>query len=156
MITFKITGREELCIENVVFDFNGTIAIDGIIPESIKDKLIELSNKVNIYVATADTYGNAKKECDKYNLNVQLLKSGNTRVAKKEFVKKLGYENTASLGNGYNDEEMLKNTKLSIAVFSEEGIYAPLLSQSDVVVNSIENALDLFLKPKRLVAMLRD
>ncbi|QSX06066.1 ATPase P [Sedimentibacter sp. zth1] len=156
MIKVQIFGRETLTIENIVFDFNGTIAVDGQIPKKIREKLIELSQMVNIYVATADTYGNAKKQCDMFGLDVMLLTKGETRIAKREFVKKLGYEHTVSLGNGYNDEEMLENTKLSIGILSEEGIYAPLLAKCDVVVNSIENAIDLFLKPNRLVAILRD
>lgn len=156
MIKIKVFGRETINIENIVFDFNGTLATDGKIPENIGGKLSELSKMAHIYVATADTYGDAKIECDKYGLDVMLLTNGETRIAKREFVKKLGYEHTASFGNGYNDEEMVENTKLSIGILSEEGIYAPLIGKCDIIVNSIENGIDLFLKLNRTVAVLRD
>ena len=37
MIEIHIPGREPLFIENVVMDYNGTLAVDGILPESVKE-----------------------------------------------------------------------------------------------------------------------
>lgn len=156
MLKIQIPGREVLQIENFVFDYNGTIATDGKISEGIKEKLSELSKRVNIYVATADTYGNASQECAKYGLQVKLLTSGETRNAKKEFVQQLNPMSTVCFGNGYNDEQMISDCLLSVGILGEEGIYAGLLSKCDIVVNSIENALDLFIKSNRLIALLRD
>jgi len=156
MLRIQIPGKEVLLIENFIFDYNGTIATDGKIPENIKERLEQLSQHVNIYVATADTYGNAKSECDKYGLNVKILTNSETRKAKCEFVKELNPQNTVCLGNGFNDIDMLSCAILSIGVFGDEGIYAGILNKCDIVVNSIENGLDLFLKPNRLVALLRD
>lgn len=156
MLKIQIPGKEILLIKNIVFDYNGTIATDGKISENIKERLEQLSKQVNIYVATADTYGNAKAECDKYGLNVKLLTNSETRKAKWQFVKELNPQNTACFGNGFNDEDMLSCSILSVGVFGDEGIYAGIINKCDIVVNSIENGLDLFLKPNRLVALLRD
>jgi len=117
---------------------------------------LALSEHANIYVATADTYGNAKAECDRFNLKTKLLLNGNTRIAKCELVNELNPQTTVCFGNGYNDEEMLNSSILSIGILGEEGIYASLFSKCDVIVKSIENGLDLFLKPSRLIAILRD
>ena len=156
MLKIQIPGREILQIDNFIFDYNGTIATDGKISESIKEALNELSKHVNIYVATADTYGNARLECSKLNLKVELLTNGETRKAKKEFVHQLNPLSTVCFGNGFNDEEMLSECLLSIGVLGDEGIYAGLVNKCDIIVNSIENALDLFIKPNRFIALLRD
>ncbi len=50
---------------------------------------------------------------------------------------------------------MFKESSLSIAVMGEEGVYAPLLLNSDLCVGSISDALGLFLKPSRIIADLR-
>ena len=155
MIEINIPGRDTIIIENIVFDYNGTIAVDGIIPEYLKDKFIQLSKLANLYVVTADTYGTAIKECEKFGLNVKTFPKGEACLKKHDVVEELNPEKTACLGNGFNDQDMLMVAKLSIGVLSEEGIYAWLFDKCDVIVKSIEDALDLFLKPNRIVALLR-
>ena len=58
----NIPGKEEIEIQNIVFDYNGTIAIDGKLIEGIKKSINELSNSFKFYVITADTYGSVEKE----------------------------------------------------------------------------------------------
>ena len=58
MIMIDRPGYRSIEVENVVLDFNGTIAEDGIIIEIIKEKIKELSSRhINIFILTADTYG---------------------------------------------------------------------------------------------------
>jgi len=59
-------------IENIVFDLNGTVATDGRIPIEVKEKIQALSQRVNIYVLTADTQGTAEEETP--GMNVELIK----------------------------------------------------------------------------------
>ena len=61
----------------------------------------------------------------------------------------------ACIGNGRNDLFMLKEAALSIAVIDREGMYPPLLPYCDLCVHSSEEALELFLHPKRIIAGLR-
>ena len=49
----KVDNKKE--IQNIVFDYNGTIAIDGKLIEGIKKSINEFSNSFNFYVITADT-----------------------------------------------------------------------------------------------------
>jgi soluble P-type ATPase len=44
---------------------------------------------------------------------------------------------------------------LGIAVLGDEGISTSTLKNSDLLVKGISDALNLFLKPKRLIATLR-
>lgn len=155
MIKIDIPGRESLELENLVFDFNGTIAVDGRILENIKKQLIELSKVINIYVITADTYGMAQEECEKVNLKVITIPTGCAGKHKSDLVKKLGGKVTATIGNGFNDIDMFKEAKLSVAVIEGEGTCSKLIINSDIVTRSIEEALNLFLTPNHIKADLR-
>nr|MBN1229125.1 ATPase P [Anaerolineae bacterium] len=59
------------------------------------------------------------------------------------------------IGNGGNDAGMLRVAAISIAVLDREGLNTESLQAADIVVTSALDALDLLLKPKRLVATLR-
>jgi soluble P-type ATPase len=73
-----------------------------------------------------------------------------------EFLKTLNPEVTAAVGNGSNDQLILKEAGLGIAVFGEEGMSVSAMKHADIVVKNVSDALDLFLKPKRLIATLRE
>ena len=60
-----------------------------------------------------------------------------------------------TIGNGFNDIQMSDAAELSICVVGKEGCCSALLMHTDVVVTSIEDALDLLLVPGRLRATLR-
>jgi len=45
---------------------------------------------------------------------------------------------------------------LGIAVLGDEGLSVSAMKNADIVVKNISDALDLFLKPKRLMATLRE
>jgi len=52
MIKYKIPGRGEIEIENVVLDYNGTIAVNGKIIEGVKELIQKLKEYVNVYILT--------------------------------------------------------------------------------------------------------
>ena len=62
MITINIPGWGNMEIENIVLDLNGTIATNGKIPLEVREKINVLSEKVTIYILTADTQGTAEEE----------------------------------------------------------------------------------------------
>jgi soluble P-type ATPase len=156
MIQIDIPGWGNMEIENIVLDLNGTIATDGKIPITIKEKIKSLSEEVSVYVLTADTQGTANEEI--WDLNVQLVKTSeeDSKIRKFEFFSTLTPEKTVAIGNGNNDQLILKEAALGIAVLGEEGMSVSALKDADIVVKDISNALDLFLKPKRLIATLRE
>jgi len=143
-------------IENIVLDLNGTIATDGRIPSEVKEKIGSLADKVKIYILTADTQGMANEETK--NMNVELVKiiEEDSNQGKFEFFKTLDLERTVAVGNGNNDQMILKEAGLGIAVLGEEGLSVSVIKNADIVVKDISDALDLFLKPKRLIATLRE
>ena len=154
MLTIKIPGREELNLSHLILDYNGTIAEDGNIIEGIRPRLAELSKELSIYVITADTHGTAAKKCEGLPLQVLTFPTTEVGKIKAEEVTKLE-GGVITIGNGFNDIQMSDAADLSICVIGKEGCCGALLAHSDVVVTSIEDALDLLLKTGRLRATLR-
>ena len=154
MLNIQIPGREELILNNLILDYNGTIAEDGEIIESIRPRLAELAKDLSIYVITADTHGTAAKKCE--GLPLQILTYPTTEVGrlKADEARKLS-GGVVTIGNGYNDIQMSDVADLSICVIGKEGCCGALLMHCDVVVTTIDDALDLLLKPGRLRATLR-
>ena len=150
-----IPGYKELNIDTLLLDYNGTIATDGIIPEVVKTRLRELSKDFDIYVLTADTHGTARRQCEDIPVTVHTFPVGNAADYKEEIINKIGGEQCVVLGNGRNDIKMFRQAALAIAIMDTEGMCSKLLSESDICVTSIENALDLLLNPKRIIADLR-
>jgi soluble P-type ATPase len=154
MININIPGWGDLDIKNIVLDFDGTIATDGKIPIGVKEKINLLSHKVNVYVLTADTQETAQEEVKEMNLKLITVEYDNSKKGKFEFIKNLDLESTVAIGNGDNDQLILKEAALSIAVLGDEGLSVSAIKNADIIVKNMSDALDLFLKPKRLIATL--
>ena len=155
MIKIDIPGWENLEIENIVLDMNGTVATDGRIPPEVKEKINVLSEKVKVYLLTADTYETANEEIRDMNMELIRITEKNSLKGKSEFLKTLELEKTVAVGNGNSDQLIMKEACLGITVLGEEGMSVSTMKNSDLVVKNIYDALDLLLKPKRLIATLR-
>lgn len=156
MIELQIPGWGHLEIQNLVLDFNGTLATDGALIEGVAQQLCRLHEQgVNIYVITADTNGTVRKECEGLPVEVLVYDSATVAINKMELVCQLGADRTASIGNGRNDRKMFSASALSIAVLGEEGACVQSLLRADILVTSITQALELLLSPHRLKATLR-
>ncbi len=151
-----IPGWGNIEIENIVIDLNGTIATDGRIPVDVKEKIRSLSKVAKIYILTADTQGTANEETSGMNVELITIPEESSKMGKFEFLKTLDLELTVAIGNGNNDQIILKEAALGIAVLGDEGVAASAMKSADMVVKSIHNALDFFLKPKRLIATLKE
>ena len=154
MLTIKIPGREELNLSHLILDYNGTIAEDGEIIESIRPRLAELSKVLSICVITADTHGTAAKKCEGLPLEVLTFPTTEVGAIKAAEAMKLS-GGVITIGNGYNDIPMSDAADLSICVIGREGCCGALLAHADIVVTSIDDALDLLLKTGRVRATLR-
>lgn len=155
MIEIKIPGRSDYSIENIVFDYNGTIAVNGKISETTREKISLLCNMANVYVLTADTYGSAARECCGLDLTLKTFPKNNAADFKAEIVGELGGNKTICFGNGYNDIKMFEIAALSVAVLESEGLCGGLLKEADVIVRSIEDGINLLLNTNALIATLR-
>ena len=156
MVRIDIPGWGTIDIENIVLDMNGTIATDGAIPAEVKEKINVLSEKVKLFILTADIQGTADEETRDMNVELVKILGEDSKTGKWEFLKTFDLEKTAAIGNGNNDQLILKESALGIIVLGDEGLSVSSIKNADIVVKNISDALDLFLKPKRLIATLRE
>jgi P-type E1-E2 ATPase len=154
-MNINIPGWGNIDVENVILDLNGTLATDGKIPPDVKEKIKLLSQKVKVYVLTADTQGTALEECQKMGVECTKVPEEGSSQGKIDFLRTLGPEGTVAIGNGDNDQLVLKEAALGVAVLGDEGLSVSALVNADVMAKNISDALNLLLKPKRLMATLR-
>ncbi len=155
MIEIDVPGFGPVHLEYLVSDFTGTLSLDGKLLPQVAEKLNAVAHTLKIFVLTADEFGNAQEELKGIDCEVHFIKGRNMDVQKAEFVKQLGAEKVVALGNGMNDREMLKHSKLGIVVTGKEGCSVQTILAADIQVNDAANGLDLLLKPKRLRATLK-
>jgi P-type E1-E2 ATPase len=155
VLTIEIPGGPTLALEHLVLDYNGTLAEDGVLLPGVEERIRALAPRLTVHVVTADTFGTAREAMAGLPCEVAVLAPGRQDERKREFVDSLGAAGVAAVGNGRNDARMLEAAALGICVVAEEGAAHDAAAASDVIVTSIASALDLLLKPKRLVATLR-
>ncbi len=156
MLIYEIPGRDNIEIENVVFDYNGTIAVDGEILEGVRELLNRLDKHFKIHILTANTFGTVKKECSNINAKVLTFPKDDTSKFKRDIVESLGGENTICVGNGFNDIEMFKKAAISIGIIEGEGASGKLLLHADIVTRSIIEAIEIILNKDKMKATLRN
>lgn len=155
MLKIEIPGDKVYQLAHLVLDYNGTLACDGRLLPGVTESLTALAEHLTIHVLTADTFGSAQASLVGIPCTPVVLPPGDQAESKQKFVQDLGPAVTAAVGNGRNDQLMLVTATLGIAVVQTEGAAAVTLMAADVVVPSITAALDLLLRPLRLVATLR-
>ena len=151
----EIPGYKSLDLKYLLLDYNGTIAFDGKLSASVKEMIRSLSEELEIFVLTADTHGTAATECAGLPLTLKTFPTDSAMDSKLEILNEVGPDNCCAIGNGRNDILMCKDAALSICIMGDEGCCSKLIEHTHVTVKSIENALELLLRPKRLIATLR-
>jgi soluble P-type ATPase len=141
-------------IENIVIDLNGTLATDGKISPEVKEKIGALSHLAKIYILTADPQRPADEEILAMKAKLIKVLGEDSKQGKLDFLRTLNPEVTVAIGNGSNDQLILKEAAFGIAVLGDEGLSVSAIKSADIVVKNIQNALDLFLKPRRLTTTL--
>lgn len=155
MIRVSIPGRVVLELHHLLLDMNGTLTVDGVLPEGVKERLEYLKSKLNVYLLTADTFGSGAQVAAELGIEVFVVSPVNGGKDKRDFLAALEPRGVVAVGNGANDAEMLAAAELSIAVIGREGCATAALHQADIAVTNINDALDLLVNPLRLVATLR-
>jgi len=156
MIELSIPGQNStLQITDLILDYNGTLALDGKLLPGVKDLLILLSNKLNIHIITADTFGTIQQQIKEIPCRLSILPPENQAEEKLKYLQKTGCNNSICIGNGINDNLMLKEAIIGIAVIQKEGASFKSISNSDVVCTNIVDSLELIINPLRLSATLR-
>jgi P-type E1-E2 ATPase len=152
MRVFELPGEAPLRLEHLILDLNGTLSDRGELIPGVAERTAVLSRNLQLHLVTADTFGTAAALGKSLGLRVRTIQTG---VDKAEFVARLGADSTAVIGNGRNDEPMLRAARLGIAIVGPEGAASATLRAADIVCGSITDALDLLIDERLLVATLR-
>ncbi len=155
MFDLDIPGFGSVKLQHLVSDFTGTLSFDGKLIPGVRERLIRISEILNIHVLTSDTFGTAVSELKDIPCIAHVLKGEYHDLQKEEYVEKLRATSVVAFGNGNNDRKMLRVARIGIAVTGGEGCAVDILMAGDVNVTSILDGLDLLLNPKRLKATLR-
>jgi P-type E1-E2 ATPase len=155
MLEIAIPSRAALRLEYLVLDVNGTIALDGQLLPGIGERLDRLGELLAVWLVSADTQGTLASLADSLKVKARLLQPGDEAAQKAALVAELGADQVVAIGNGANDAAMLRQAALGIAVLGGEGLAAACWQAADVVVPDVGAALDLLLRPRRLIATLR-
>lgn len=154
-LMLDIPGHKPLKIHHLVLDYNGTIACDGQLLAELVPQLNTLARELTIHVLTADTHGSVAGQVTQFPCTVSIIAPENQIAAKQEYLMQLGSEHCIAIGNGRNDEYLLRDAAIGIAIMHHEGVASATIMAADVVCPSCAAALQLLIRPKRLIATLR-
>ena len=155
MLKIDIAEFGKYDLEHAVFDYNGTLAKDGVPENNVVQKLLQLNNLLQVHILTADTFGRVSQALGKYSFKIKILSPGNESLQKKEFVENLNSATVVAFGNGRNDIDMLKISALGIGVIGREGMNAKVMQNADIIVKNINDGIELLFNPLRIKATLR-
>jgi len=154
MITVDAPGWGSYPIRHLLLDLNGTLTLDGVLIPGVRERILDLSKKLDIHILTADTFGSAAMVCHGLPVTLHIIPERDQILAKQKYLRGLPLK-TVAIGNGRNDMGMLVDAALGIAVMGPEGTSTEALRAADVVAMNINDALDLLISPDRLKATLR-
>ena len=155
MIPLNIPGKGTYQIEHVVFDVNGTLALDGTLLEGIPEKILQLQKNAQVYLITANTHGKQDTINEVLGFSADIISPGDEAKQKAEFVNNLNAKTVIAIGQGANDVDMLRIAALGIGILSKEGIARETLLAADLILPDIDAAFDCLANPRRIVASLR-
>lgn len=155
MIKINTPGFADLEIKEVVFDYNGTLAIDGVLITGVASMLNELSQNLRIHVVTGDSLGTAKTELQGVTCELTVVSPLDQGLAKQNYLQKLNPLETVAIGNGCNDQYIMKDAAVGILVLGTEGLAVAAFKHADVVTSNIFDAINLLQYPSRLISTLR-
>ena len=121
MITLRLPGQRPRELRSLVLDFNGTLALDGVLLAGVRSRIGAVIKLLDVHVVTGDTFGTVRSALRSLDLHVEVLPPLRQGAAKERYVAALGPGSVCAIGNGNNDAAMLKRAALAIAVLGREG-----------------------------------
>lgn len=153
LVTYNPVGVGEIELNTLILDLNGTLAVKGELvigcPQRIQ-KLKDMGYK--IYLFTGDQRGDAALKAAELGIEVKIAK---TTEEKEKLTTVLEVGKTVAIGNARIDIGTFKSTKVRIGVLQAEGIHIGIISSLDILIPSINDALDLLIYPEIFNATMR-
>ncbi|MHA1732019.1 MAG: HAD family hydrolase [Promethearchaeota archaeon] len=158
MLEVDIPGHGHIMLKYLLLDLNGTIQVDGKIHPGVPAMLESLKGTFDrVLIVSADTRGNLGSLAEELGVDEYRLPGIKPEpVEKVEFVRKVGAEHVAYLGNGNNDRLALQEARLGIAIVGPEGASRSAILAADVLVTNPVDGLGILVDPVKLVATIRE
>lgn len=150
-----IPGLGNLEILHLVFDLNGTLGVNGIISDDVKNMVIQASKEFKVHILTSDTFNTIHSQVDGLSLELLIIDGSKAAEKKLSFIQGLDEKKVVAFGNGRNDALMLQAAAIGIVIVGQEGASREALLSADLVFYDIKNAIEAVLNPKKLIAGLR-
>jgi soluble P-type ATPase len=151
-LEINVPGRDSLTLKHLLLDQNGTLSDRGELLPEVEERIEALRDRLRVHVLSADTFGTLSQVASDLGVAGHRIRTGQEKL---EFLLSLNPAACVAIGNGTNDEAMLRVAALGVAVLGPEGTSVRALLAADVVCGSIQEALGLLLEPKLLTATLR-
>src|SRR5208337_2859845 len=103
MISIERPGQNNLEIEFILIDFEGTLASDRRVHPKAKDKINLLSKRTKIYILTAEEKERVEEVLRKVKAEIIYLTQGESSQKKLDLLRRLGPNRTVAIGNGMDD-----------------------------------------------------
>jgi len=168
-IQVDIPGFGKIDLRVLVTDYTGTHSCGGVLVPGARERLLKLSEILDIHVLTSDTFGTVRKELADIPHTLHLLDGKAHDKQKARFIQNLQHVRSmghavdgnriAAFGNGRNDRLMLRAVRqaggIAVAIDNGEGCAVEAQREANIFVHGSAAALDLLLDTKRLKATLR-
>lgn len=152
MLHVTVPGGDDLWLEHLVLDVNGTLAEAGVPIIGVVHALAGVRAELALHIVSADTFGTAEELAGEIRAHFCRVATGADKLS---YLNWLGAGKCAAIGNGRNDAQMLAAAALGVAVTGPEGAHSEALTAADIVTRSIAEALTLLTVPELLTATLR-
>lgn len=150
---YDIPGVGILEIDTLVVDSNGTLTVKGGIVPGVIERIHQIQAMgVNVVMISSDQRGNARNLA--LSSGISYHEANNARE-KEDILISLGSKNVAAIGNARIDIGLFVQSLISIATLQAEGIHKDIIDHVDVIIPSINDALDFFLDPNTLIATMK-
>ena len=152
-IEIPVPGSAHLRLTRLLLDVNGTLSDRGRLNDGVAARVVDLRRHLDITLLTADTYGTLPDIIDALGgVTAHRVSTGDEKLA---HLRRSGASESAAVGNGANDEAMLREAGLGIAVLGPEGAAPQTVRAADIVCGSISAALDLLTESAAIAATVR-
>lgn len=152
-LNYSVPGVGTVTIDTLVVDSNGTLTVKGEMVPGVVERIHRLQMLgVNVVMISSDQRGNAKDLA--LSSGIAYYEANNSRE-KEDVLLSLGSQNVAAIGNARIDIGLFVQSLVSVATLQAEGIHKDIIDHVDVIVPSINDALDFFLDSDTFIATMK-
>jgi soluble P-type ATPase len=152
-LSYAVPGVGTINIDTLVVDSNGTLTVKGEMVPGVVERIHRLQMLgVNVVMISSDQRGKARALA--LSSGIAYYEADNSRQ-KEDVLLSLGSRNVAAIGNARIDIGLFVQSVVSVATLQAEGIHKDIIDHVDIIVPSINDALDFFLDEDTFIATMK-